>query len=101
MSVKALRRRWTRSKEQRARERERERERAKKAKALTRSEIEKELREKLIVPLWPIAGMALGLSRPTTYNEAAKGNIPTTNVGFLKKVSSRWVLQKVGLDEAV
>ena len=93
-------RRRARSKEQRAQDKERERERERKARALTRSEIEQELRGKLVVPLWPITGRALGLSRPTTYGAAAKGDIPTINVGHLKKVSSRWLLQKLGLEVA-
>jgi hypothetical protein len=101
MRASTHRQRRSRSNEDRAKERERAREREKKAKALSRREIEKELQQKLVVPLWPTAGRALGLSRPTTYSAAAKGSIPTTNIGFLKKVSSRWLLQKLGLDEAV
>ena len=100
MSASRRRQRRVRSKEQRIQDRERERERERKAKALTRTEIETELREKLAVSLWPITGRAFELSRPTTYEEAKKGNIPTIDVGKLKKVPSSWVRQKLGLEVA-
>ena len=63
-------------------------------------EIRKALTEDLVVPLWPIAGKALGLKRGATYSGAAKGDIPTINVGKLKKVSTAWLRRKVGLEES-
>jgi hypothetical protein len=62
-------------------------------------EIKRELREKLAVPLWPTAGRALDLRRGATYRAAAEGSIPTLDVGCLKRVSTSWLRQKLGLDE--
>jgi len=62
-------------------------------------EIKRELREKLAVPLWPTAGQALDLRRGATYRAAAEGSIPTLDVGRLKRVSTSWLRQKLGLDE--
>jgi hypothetical protein len=62
-------------------------------------EIKRELREKLAVPLWPTAGQALDLRRGSTYRAAAEGSIPTLDVGRLKRVSTSWLRQKLGLDE--
>jgi len=62
-------------------------------------EIKRELNEKLAVPLWPTAGQALDLRRGATYRAAAQGDIPTLPVGRLKRVSTSWLRQKLGLDE--
>jgi hypothetical protein len=62
-------------------------------------EIKRELSEKLAVPLWPTAGQALDLRRGATYRAAAQGDIPTLDVGRLKRVSTSWLRQKLGLDE--
>ena len=63
------------------------------------NDIERALRENLVVPLWPTAGKALGLKRGATYGAAERGDIPTTDVGHLKRVPSRWLRRKLGLDE--
>jgi hypothetical protein len=60
-------------------------------------EIRRELNEKLAVPLWPTAGQALDLRRGATYRAAAEGHIPTLAVGRLKRVSTSWLRQKLGL----
>jgi hypothetical protein len=62
------------------------------------NEIKRELSEKLAVPLWPTAGQALDLRRGATYRAAAQGDIPTLDVGRLKRVSTSWLRQKLGLD---
>ena len=64
------------------------------------NEIKRELNEKLAVPLWPTAGQALDLRRGATYRAAAEGYIPTLDVGRLKRVSTSWLRQKLGLDRA-
>jgi hypothetical protein len=61
-------------------------------------EIKQALNEKLAVPLWPTAGQALDLRRGATYRAAAEGSIPTLAVGRLKRVSTSWLRQKLGLD---
>jgi hypothetical protein len=40
----------------------------------------------LVMPLWPDAGQALGLSRNATYDAARRGQIPTIRLGKLLKV---------------
>jgi len=62
------------------------------------AEIKRALTEKLAVPLWPTAGQALDLRRGATYRAAAEGDIPTLPVGRLKRVSTAWLRQKLGLD---
>ena len=42
--------------------------------------------EPLVIPLWPNAGQALGLSRNATYDAARRGEIPTIRFGKLIKV---------------
>jgi hypothetical protein len=60
-------------------------------------EIKRALDEKLAVPLWPTAGQALDLRRGATYRAAAEGSIPTLAVGRLKRVSTSWLRQQLGL----
>jgi hypothetical protein len=64
------------------------------------NDIERALRENLVVSLWPTDGKALGLKRGATYGAAERGDIPTTDVGHLKRVPSSWLRRKLGLDEA-
>jgi hypothetical protein len=42
--------------------------------------------ERLVVPLWPDAGQALGLSRNCTYDSAKRGEIPTVRFGRVLRV---------------
>jgi hypothetical protein len=42
--------------------------------------------ERLVVPLWPDAGEALGLSRNCTYHSARRGEIPTVRFGRVLRV---------------
>jgi hypothetical protein len=48
-----------------------------------------EIRTRLVVPLWPHAGKALGLSRGSTYAAAERGDIPTIRIGRLLRVPVR------------
>jgi hypothetical protein len=61
------------------------------------SELEKKLRENLTVKLWPDTGEALGISRGATYDAAKRGEIATIDIGRIKRVSSAWLRQKLGL----
>ena len=63
------------------------------------SEIEKKLRENVVLPLWPDTGEILDLRRNATYAAAARGEIETIDFGRLKKVSTAWLRRKLGLDQ--
>jgi hypothetical protein len=52
------------------------------------------------VPLWPTAGQSLGYGRNATYAAAARGEIPTLDVGRLKRVPTAWLRRTLQLDEA-
>jgi hypothetical protein len=67
---------------------------------LTMSELERELREKLTVPLWPTAAQALGLGRNATYKAAAKGELPGVyRIGDKIMVATAPLRRVLGLDE--
>ena len=84
------------------------------AEAITDAEIEREIRQKLTVPLWPHAGRALGLKRNATYAAAESKNpetppetppeitsklrIPTIDVSRKRNVPTSWLRQKLGLN---
>jgi hypothetical protein len=61
-------------------------------------EIKQLLNEKLTVPLWPTAGKALDLKRGATYRAAAAGEIKTIPIGRLRKVPTKWLREKLGLE---
>ena len=50
----------------------------------------------LVMPLWPDAGRALGLSRNATYDAARRGEIKTLRFGKLLKVPTAWLLEICG-----
>ena len=62
------------------------------------SEIERKLRDNVVLPLWPDTGEALDLRRNATYAAAARGEIETINFGRLKKVPTAWLRRKLGLE---
>jgi hypothetical protein len=62
------------------------------------SELEKKLRENVVLPLWPDTGQALRLGRNSTYSAAEKGDIETISFGRLKRVPTSWLRRKLGLD---
>ncbi|APG10176.1 hypothetical protein BKD09_17755 [Bradyrhizobium japonicum] len=66
---------------------------------MTDREIQKAIRERLTVPLWPHAGRALNLKRGATYAAAAAGKIPTLNVSRKKDVPCSWLRNKLGLKQ--
>lgn len=51
------------------------------------------------VHLWPTAGEALGLGRGATYAAAARGEIPTLDVGRLKRVPTAALRRMLELDD--
>ena len=63
------------------------------------SEIERKLRDNVVLPLWPDTGEVLNLRRNATYAAAARGEIETINFGRLKKVPTAWLRRKLGLNE--
>lgn len=63
-------------------------------------EIRLAIMTKLTVPLWPTAGKALGLSRSATYEAAARGQIPTCDVGRRKPVPTAPLRRMLGIESA-
>lgn len=62
-------------------------------------EIRNAILTKLTVPLWPVAGRALDLSRNATYDAARRGDIPTIPMGRRKPVATAWLRKTLGLDQ--
>jgi hypothetical protein len=62
------------------------------------SKIEKMLRDKVVLPLWPDAGEVLDLTRGATYAAAARGDIETVQFGRLKRVPTAWLRKKLGIE---
>ncbi|MBV9859870.1 MAG: DNA-binding protein [Alphaproteobacteria bacterium] len=54
--------------------------------------------ERLTVPLWPDAGQALGLGRNSTYDAAARGEIPVLQFGRRKVVPKKKLERMVNGD---
>ena len=52
--------------------------------------------EKLLLPIWPDAGKALGYrSRSAAYGAVARGDIPVVTLGKkLKRVAKHWIERK-------
>jgi hypothetical protein len=67
---------------------------------MTLDEAMREIRTKPVVPLWPVVGMALSLSRGSTYAAAARGEIDVIVVGRLKKAITASLRRKLGLEPA-
>jgi hypothetical protein len=61
------------------------------------TEIERQIREKLSVPLWPVAARALNIKRWAAYQAAEAGEIPTLDVSRKKTVPTSWLRKKLGL----
>jgi hypothetical protein len=62
-------------------------------------EVRKMLDENTAVPLWPVAGGLLNLTRGATYRAALAGEIKVLRFGRLKRVPTAWLRQQLGLDE--
>ena len=67
---------------------------------MTLDEAMREIRTKPVVPLWPVVGMALSLSRGSIYAAAARGEIDVIVVGRLKKAITAPLRRKLGLEGA-
>jgi hypothetical protein len=61
-------------------------------------EIRQEILTKLTVPLWPVAGRALGLGKSLAYEAARSGEVPTIGVGGKHTVPTAYLRRKLGLD---
>ena len=62
------------------------------------AEIEKAIRERLTVPLWPHAGRALSMGRGSAYAAAAEGKIKTVGVCRNKDVPTAWLRSVLGIE---
>ena len=47
----------------------------------------------------PEAGSALGVGRNPAYEAAKRGEIPTVQIGRLKRVPTSWLRRVLGLDQ--
>lgn len=64
-------------------------------------DIRREILTKLAVPVWPVAGKALGLGRHAARTAAARGDIPTLRwAGKQAPVPTSWLRQVLGLGKA-
>ena len=63
------------------------------------NEIERLLRDNVVVPLWPEAGQALKLTRNASYEAAKRGEIETIRFGRLKRVPTAWLRKKLGIEQ--
>ena len=64
-------------------------------------DIRREILTKLAVPVWPVAGKALGLGRHAARTAAARGDIPTLPwAGKQAPVPTSWLRQVLGLGTA-
>jgi hypothetical protein len=50
-----------------------------------------------VIPLWPIAGEAFGMSRPKAYALAQRGEFPCR----VLRVGNRWMVRTVDLRESL
>lgn len=65
------------------------------------AEILEEIRTKPTVPIWPHAGVALGLPKATTYDAARRGEIEVLRFGRRVLALSQPLRQKLKLVEVV
>jgi hypothetical protein len=64
---------------------------------MTEDEARKLLDSNTVVPLWPEAGQALGLTRGAAYRGGVTGDIRVIRVGKLKRVPTQWLREQLGL----
>jgi hypothetical protein len=64
---------------------------------MTANEVHKMLENHAVVPLWPEAGQALGLTRGAAYRGGVTGDIRVIRVGRLKRVPTQWLREQLGL----
>lgn len=63
-------------------------------------EVLEDIRTKPVVPLWPHAGMALGICRGGIYAAAARNEIEVIRIGRSIKVITAPLRKRLGLDGA-
>jgi hypothetical protein len=56
-----------------------------------------EIRTKPVVPAWPTVGVAVGLSKPGTYNAIHRGDFEVIRIGRLVKVITAPLRKKLGI----
>lgn len=61
-------------------------------------EILEDIRSRPTVPVWPHAGMALNLSRTSSYAAAKRKEIETIQIGRSIRVPTFWLRKKLGLE---
>ncbi len=64
------------------------------------SEIIEDICTKPVVPLWPHAGMALGVCRAAIYAAAARNEIEVIRIGRSIRVVSASLRKRLGMDRA-
>jgi hypothetical protein len=67
---------------------------------MTLEEALEHIRRKATVDLWPIVGLALGLSRGSVYEAAIRGEIEVLTYGRRKKAVTAPLRKKLGLEAA-
>jgi hypothetical protein len=63
-------------------------------------EVIEEIRTKPVVPLWPHAGMALGVCRAAIYAAAARNELEVIRIGRSIKVVSASLCKRLGIERA-
>jgi hypothetical protein len=64
------------------------------------SEVLEEIRNKPVVPLWPHAGLVLGVSRGAVYAAASRNEIEVIRIGRSIKVITAPLRKRLGIDIA-
>jgi hypothetical protein len=64
------------------------------------AQILEEIRQKPVVPLWPHAGKALGVSRGAIYAAAARNEIEVVRIGKSIKAISAALRKQLRIDDA-
>ena len=67
---------------------------------MTEQELKAAIAERLTVPVWPHAGMALGLSKNPTYEAAKRGDIPTIRIGGAIRVPTAALRRMLEIDSS-
>jgi hypothetical protein len=62
-------------------------------------DVNKLLKEKAVLPLWPETGAVLGLCRAATYAAAQRGEIKTIRIGRLLRCPTGWLRQKLDIGD--
>lgn len=68
---------------------------------MTEQDVIAAIRDRLTVPLYPHAALALGLSRNSAYEAAKKGEITTIRIGNLIRVPTAPLRKMLGMEGPV